>query len=93
MQVWQEINYQLYIVTSLLYFSTNNAGERPARLGQAPATNIDAVNTWVKMIHIHSLLRSTMRKQLQLRTSSKHREMTEGMKKWHVDLVRKLKSQ
>ena len=56
------------------------------------STNIDAVNTWVKTIHIHSLVRSTMRKQLQLKTSSKHKEMTEGMKKKHADHVRKLKS-
>ena len=55
------------------------------------STDIDAVNNWVNMIHIHATLQVSLQKFLHVSTSSKHKELTDRGKKIHADHVRKLK--
>ena len=56
------------------------------------STNIEAVNTWVNTIYIHGMLRVALRKELQIKTSSKHKELTRSGKKMHSSHVSALKS-
>ena len=53
--------------------------------------NIDAVNRWVKTIHIHSGLKEEFKKIHHIKTSSKHKEMTTGGKILHQKHVQKIK--
>ena len=55
------------------------------------STNIEAANSWVQTIHIHSMLRIALRKQLNIKTSSKHKESTNSGKKLHAEHVSNLK--
>ena len=56
-------------------------------------TNSGTVNTWVNTIHIHINIRMALRKQLHIKTSSKHKELTPGEKKIHATHVKSLKHQ
>ena len=76
------------LITELFNKITKGAGG-PFRAGFS--TNIEAVNTWVRNIHIHSKLKQSFKKEIMLKTSSKHKEITKGGKKLHHDLVKKLK--
>ena len=55
------------------------------------STDIDAVNCWVNMIHIHMLLRKELHKCLQMKTGSKDKELTPQGIKVHVKHVQNLK--
>ena len=57
------------------------------------STNTEAVNTWVRTIHLHSNLHETFRKQLVMKTTSIHKELSEGGKQNHVNHVDSLKNQ
>ena len=57
------------------------------------STNSGTVNTWVNTIHIHSKIRVALRKQLHIKTSSKHKKLTPGWKKMHASHVKSLKHQ
>ena len=57
------------------------------------STNTEAVNTWIRTIHIHSKLQETFREQLILKTSSTHKELSQGGKQNHADHVKSLKRQ
>ncbi len=61
----------------------------PFRSGYS--TNIEAVITLVRTIHVHSKLRM-MLEHLRTKTSAKHKEVTPGSKKKHVDHVASLKA-
>ena len=39
------------------------------------SADIDAVNCWVKTVHIHTLLRKELYKCLQMKTNLKHKEL------------------
>ena len=55
--------------------------------------NMEAVNTWVRTIHIHCKLRETFREQLLIKTSSVHKEVTLYGKNIHHQHVKMLKEQ
>ncbi|MAG85790.1 MAG: hypothetical protein CMB97_00015 [Flavobacteriaceae bacterium] len=55
------------------------------------STDIEATNTWVQTIHIHSMLRIALRNQLSIKTSGKHKEATKSGKKLHEEHVSNLK--
>ena len=57
------------------------------------STNPEAVNTWIRTIHIHSKLQETFRQGIMAKTSSKHKELTRGGKRNHADHVKNLKNQ
>ena len=57
------------------------------------STDTEAVNKWVRTIHLHSELRQNFRKMLYTKTSSKHKEMTPGGKSMHSKHVEKLMTQ
>ena len=59
------------LVTELFNKETNGAGG-PFRGGFR--TSIEAVNTWVNTIHIHSRLKQSFKKAILYNTSSKHKE-------------------
>ena len=69
--------------------TTKGAGG-PFRGGYS--TNIEAVNTWVKTIPIHSRLKRLFKKAILYNTSSRHKELTPGGMKLHHDHVQKLKN-
>ena len=56
------------------------------------STAIDAVNKWIKTSHIHSKIRTMLRKNLKVFTSQVHKEMTPGNKRLHFEHVRSLKA-
>ena len=76
------------LVTELFNKETKGTAG-PFRAGFS--TDIESVNNWVNTIHIHAVLRTSLQKVLRIRTSSKHKELTEGGKILHADHVRKLK--
>ena len=51
----------------------------------------DAVNCWVKTIHIHTLLRNELHKCLHMKTGSRHKETTPRVIRIHVEHVKNLK--
>ena len=62
------------------YFDKTTKGTAvPFRAGFS--TNIGAVNNWVKTIHIHSKLKNSFRNLLHVKTSSKHKELTMGVRR------------
>ena len=72
------------------YFNRETKGNAaPFRLGYS--TDIELVNKWVANTHIHTKLRMTMRDKLNMKTSSTHKELTEGGKKKHEKHVNSLK--
>ncbi len=60
----------------------------PFRLGFS--TSLGTVNTRVHTIHIHSMFRMALRKQLQIKFSSKHKEMTTSGRRLHEKHVSQL---
>ena len=56
------------------------------------SSNIEAVNTWVHTIHVHSKLRVIFREHLRTKTSAKHKELTPGSKKKHMEHVKNLRA-
>ena len=72
------------------YFNPETKGTAgPFRLGYS--NNVDLVNNWVGTAHIHAKLRIAMREKLNIKTSSTHKEVTEGGKKKHDTHVKSLK--
>ena len=63
---------------------------RPFRCGFS--TDIGSVNTWVNTIHIHKMLRTSLHKVLNMKTSSKHKEVAPRVKRLHNEHVRSLKN-
>ena len=61
----------------------------PMRAGFS--TNHKAVNEWITTIHIHGRVREEFKKLLMLKTSSKHKELTNGGKIKHYNHVLSLK--
>ena len=62
------------------YFNRETKGKAaPFSLGYS--TDIELVNKWVSNTHIHAKLRMKMRDKLNMKTSSTHKEFTEGGKK------------
>ena len=55
------------------------------------STNINSVNIWVNTIHIRIMLEVTLRQQLHLKTTSKHKELIKGGKELHSPHVKSLK--
>ena len=55
------------------------------------STDSEKVNNWVNTIHIHSALRVALHQTLHLKTSSKHKELTDRGKRLHRDHVVNLK--
>ena len=55
------------------------------------STDIDAVNYWFNIIKIHSLLRKKLNKCLQMKTGSKHKELTPRGIKIHLEHLKYLK--
>ena len=51
----------------------------------------NAVNTWIKTSHIHAKLQSALRDQINMSTSSVHKEITTSAKKMHIQHVEQLK--
>ncbi len=54
------------------------------------STSLGTENTWVHTIHIHSMFRMALRKQLQIKFSSKHKEMTTSGRRLHEKHVSQL---
>ena len=54
------------------------------------STNIHAVNRWIKTAHTHATLRKAMKKNFNILTSSKHKELTSKNKKRHASHVQAL---
>ena len=52
---------------------------------------LDVVNCWVNTIHIHLLLRKELHKCVQMKTGSKHKELTLRGIKIHVEHVKNVK--
>ena len=55
------------------------------------STNIDAVNSWVSTIHIHTLLRKELHKCIHMKTGSAHKEVTPRGRRIHAEHVQNLK--
>ena len=51
------------------------------------STNCEAVNEWIATIHIHGKVREEFKKLLMLKTSSKHKELTNCGKMRHFNHV------
>ena len=77
------------LITELFNKETKGAGG-PFRGGYS--TSIEAVNTWVNTIHIHSRLKQSFKKAILYNTSSRHKELTPGGMKLHQDHIQKLKT-
>ena len=74
------------------YFNKETKGTAgPFRAGFS--TDINAVNNWVRTIHIHCKLREQFREILHMKTSSKHKELTIGARKKHSNHVCRLRNQ
>ena len=89
--IWwcNESNY-CYLVTE--YFNITTKGTAgPFRAGFS--TNTDAVNNWIKTIHIYSKLKESFRHFLSIKTSSKHKELTLGGRTMHTRHVEDIKRQ
>ena len=76
------------LITELFNKETKGTGG-PFRSGFS--TNIEAVNKWVRTIHIHATLRKALRTALHIKSSSKHKEITDRGKKLHQEHVKSLK--
>ena len=68
------------LITELFNKETKGTGG-PFRAGFS--TNIEAVNKWVRTIHIHAKLRKMVRTTLHIKSSSKHKEVTNRGRKLH----------
>ena len=76
------------LITEL--FNKETKGTRgPMRAGFS--TNHKAINEWIATIHIHGRVREEFKKLLMLKTSSKHKELTNGGKIKHYNHVLSLK--
>ena len=74
------------------YFNKETKGTAgPFRAGFS--TDINAVNNWVRTIHIHCKLQEQFREVLNVKTSSTHKELTIGARKMHRDHVTSLRNQ
>ena len=71
------------------YNRTTKGTSGPFRAGYS--RNTDAVNRWVKTIHVHSKLKEEFKNLLHIKTSSKHKELTTGGKLLHQKHVQKIK--
>ena len=78
------------LVTEHFNKETKGTAE-PFRSGYSTA--IYAVNKWIKTSHIHSKMRTMLRKSLKVFTSQVHKEMTPGNKRLHFEHVRSLKAE
>ena len=78
------------LVTELFNKQTKDTAG-PFRAGFS--TDISAVNTWVRTIHVHCKLREKFRDMVAIKTSSKHKELSPGRKKMHSRHVAQLKNQ
>ena len=61
----------------------------PFRSGYS--ANIHAVNRWIKTTHCHAKIRTSVKSQFRIFTSSVHKELTPKNKKLHFDHVQGLK--
>ena len=74
------------------YFNRETKGTSgPFRHGFS--TSITTMNNWVKNIHIHAMLRMTMRDKLNVKVSSTHKEVTDSAKIRHNNHVVAIKTQ
>ena len=76
------------LITELFNKETKGTGG-PFRAGFS--TNSEAVNKWVHTIHIHAVLRKALRTSLHMKSSSKHKEVTNRGKSVHREHVKNLK--